>query len=75
MCAMACVFRWGVSLVGEFLYWPLLTPSWENIFRYWRYIGEGNSSKRFVVKKVELRPFHVFCNFLDRISSFIHVNE
>ena len=22
-------FRWGVALVGEFLYWALLTPSWD----------------------------------------------
>ena len=32
-------------------------------------------SKIFVVKKVRLWFFHVFCNILDRISSFIHVNE
>ena len=32
-------------------------------------------SKRFVVKKVRLWLFHVFFNILDRISSFIHVNE
>ena len=62
MCVIACAFRWGVALVGEFLYWALLIPSWENIFRYWRYTGEGNTSKRFVVKNAELWPFHVFCN-------------
>ena len=32
-------------------------------------------SKRFVVKKAGLWPVHAFCNILDRISSFIHVNE
>ena len=32
-------------------------------------------SKRFVVKNVGLWHAHVFCNILDRISSFIHVNE
>ena len=35
---IACALRWGVALVGDFLYWALLTPSWENILRYWRYI-------------------------------------
>ena len=30
---IACALRWGVALVGEFLYWELLTPSWENIFQ------------------------------------------
>ena len=34
----ACALRWGVALVGDFLYWALLTPSWENLFKYWRYI-------------------------------------
>ena len=34
---IACAHRWGVALVGAFLYWALLTPSWENIFRYWKY--------------------------------------
>ena len=36
---IACALRWGVALVGEFIYWTLLTPLWENIFRYWRYTG------------------------------------
>ena len=26
------------------------------------------------MKKAELWPIHVFCNILDRISSFVHVN-
>ena len=30
---IACALRWGVALVGDFLYWALLTPSWENIFQ------------------------------------------
>ena len=25
--AIACALRWGVALVGKFLYWALLTPS------------------------------------------------
>ena len=29
MVAIACVFRRGVALVGEFFYWALLTPSWD----------------------------------------------
>ena len=39
LCLNVCMFviawtlRWGVALVGEFIYWALLTPSWENIFR------------------------------------------
>ena len=29
---IACALRWGVILVGDFLYWALLTLSWENHF-------------------------------------------
>ena len=29
MYAIACAFRWGVALIGEFFYWALLTPSWD----------------------------------------------
>ena len=25
--SIACAFRWGVALVGEFIYWALLTSS------------------------------------------------
>ena len=31
---IACALRWGVALVGDFLYWALLTSSWEKYFRY-----------------------------------------
>ena len=30
---IACALRWGVALVGTFLYWELLIPPWENIFQ------------------------------------------
>ena len=29
LCAIACAFRWGVTLIGKFNYWALLTPSYE----------------------------------------------
>ena len=56
MCVFAIAFalRWGVALVGEFLYWALLTSSWENIFRCWRYTRRWNSSDILVVKKAKL---------------------
>ena len=34
---IACALRWGITLVREFLYWVVLTPSWENIFKCWKY--------------------------------------
>ena len=27
--AIACALRWGVTLVGDYHYWALLTPSWD----------------------------------------------
>ena len=30
---IASALRWGVALIGDFLYWALLTPSWENHFQ------------------------------------------
>ena len=30
---IACALRWGVALVGAFLYWALLTPSWVKYFQ------------------------------------------
>ena len=27
--SITCAFRWGVTLVGKFNYYALLTPSWE----------------------------------------------
>ena len=31
---IACALRWGVALVGDLLYWAVLTLSWEkNVFR------------------------------------------
>ena len=31
--AIACALRWGVALVGDFLYWAKLTPLWEKYFQ------------------------------------------
>ena len=31
--AIACALRWGVALVGDFLYWAYLTPLWEKYFQ------------------------------------------
>ena len=32
--AMECTLRWGVTHVGNYLYWPLLTLSRDHYFRY-----------------------------------------
>ena len=32
--AMTCTLRWGVTHVGNYHYWPLLTLSRDHYFRY-----------------------------------------
>ena len=36
---IACALRWGVALIGDFLNWALLTPSWDNHF----FLGTGGT--------------------------------
>ena len=33
--AMTCSLRWGVTYVGNYHYWALLTLSRDHYFRYW----------------------------------------
>ena len=61
--AIACAFRWGVALVGEFLYWALLIPLWENIFRCCRYTKRWNSVETLVVKKARFGFVTKFVKF------------
>ena len=57
-------FRWGVAFVEEFNYWALLTSSQENIFRYQRYLGRGDTSKTLVKKRrPDLALFLYFENY------------
>ena len=60
---IACTFRWGVALVGDFLYWTLLTLSWENIFKYRRYTGRRNRFKKLVEKKTRFGFVLYLVNF------------
>ena len=41
MYAIACAFRWGVALVGEFFYWASLTPSWDPLSGIGGVQGDG----------------------------------
>ena len=59
--AIACTFRWRVTLIGKFNYWALLTPSWENNFRYWRYTRERSSSETLVKEERPIWLCFVFC--------------
>ena len=40
---MACALRWGVTHVGNYLYWALLTLSRDHHFRYKECIGGRRS--------------------------------
>ena len=39
----ACALRWGVTQVGNFLYWALLTLSRDHYFRYGEQSGRQHS--------------------------------
>ena len=65
-------FSWGVALIGKFLYWAF-SPRRGKIFSGARGTPGGEHISGFVVKKARLWHVHIFCNILDRISSFVHV--
>ena len=37
---MACALRWGVTHIGNYHYWALLTLSRDHYFKYREYTGE-----------------------------------
>ena len=41
--AMICALRWGVTHVGNYHYWALLTPSRDHYFRYMECTGGRRS--------------------------------
>ena len=50
---VACALRWGVTLVGDYHYWALLTLSWDTPFRYTR---RRRSFEAMSMKKAGLWP-------------------
>ena len=69
---ITCALRCGVALVGDFLYWALLTPLWEKIFKYWWYPRKWNSIEILVVKKARFGfvVYFVKKKIMDRKLSF-----
>ena len=51
--------------VGAFLYWALLTPSWENTFRYWRYTRRW-THLRFSWEEGQIWLHLCFCKIMGR---------
>ena len=45
-----------VTLVGDYHYWALLTPSRNPIFRYREFIGGWGSDETVIVKKADMWP-------------------
>ena len=52
--AITCALRWGVTHVGEFNYWALLTLSRENYFRYKECSGRRRSLEVAFEKKADM---------------------
>ena len=46
--------RWGVTLVGDYHYWALFTPSWDPPFRYKEYSGRRRSLEASFKKKADM---------------------
>ena len=53
---IAGALRWRVALVGIFLCWVLLTPSWDPFLRYKEFIGRRRSDEAVIVKKADMWP-------------------
>ena len=49
----SCALMWGVTLVGDYHYWALLTPSWDPTFKYTR---RRRSFEAVSTKKAGLWP-------------------
>ena len=52
MVVIACAFRWGVALVGEFFYWVLLTSSWDPLSG----IGRRRSYEAVIAQEADMWP-------------------
>ena len=52
--SITCAFRWGVTHVGEFNYWALLTSSRENYFRYRECSGRQRSLEATFEEKADM---------------------
>ena len=67
--------RWRVALIGEFLYWALLTPSWENIFQVLEAHQEMESIRGLNGKEGQIMTYSVFCKIMGNYPVFFYVKE
>ena len=72
---IAYALRWGVALIEEFLYWVLLTPSWENIFQVLEAHQEMESIRGLNGKEGQIMAYSVFCKILHSYPVFCHVKD
>ena len=71
--AITCALRWGVTHVGEFNYWALLTLSRENYFRYRECSGRRRSLEVAFEKKTDMWLRLRFCKNMYEILHLKHV--
>ena len=64
-------FKWGVALVGKFLYWALFTPSWVNIFQVLEVYRKSKQVQGHNCEKGRVVVSSTFCNILDQMSNFM----
>ena len=58
---MACALKWGVTHVGDYHYWALLTLSRDHYFKYKECIVGQHSLEAAFEKKAELWLWYFRC--------------
>ena len=56
MVVIACAFRRGVTLVGEFFLLGIVHPVVGPPFKYKRYIGRRRSDEAMIIKEADVWP-------------------
>ena len=54
LCVITCALRWGVTHIGDYHYWALLTSSWDPPFRYRECSGKQSLVEAAFEKKVNM---------------------
>ena len=67
---MTCALRWGVTHVGNYHYWALLTLSRDHYFKYKEYTGGRRSLEAAFEKKAGLWLWYFLCITCIKIVNF-----
>ena len=71
---IVCALRWGVALIGEFIYWHCLPVVGKHL-QVLEVHQEVDTFKVLVGKKARFWLCYVIRKILDSLSNFVYVNE